>query len=307
MLSLVANVAQAGSRTYAAPLETAAWKVQQRGLLECALEHQIPFFGTARFVQEAGRKMHLELHSEHRFKASTLVRFLSENAPWSDTQIKRPLAQVRIASAQPLIKVSADASRRAYFDLRDGLEPNFYFKDPQDDLSQTRIRLSTARFRATEAAFQACVTQLYPQHYDDVSSARIFFGHDSEFPLVGAEEVLEPLLEYLKVDKGIQEIRLTGLTDATGRACYNRNLAQRRVDYVRDWLELSGVDPALIRERPIGEVSASAARQVETSAPSSKTGIIAFLGNLSGTRAKKPDPKIQRDPGSRVVIVEMIR
>lgn len=291
-LALLPMALNGAARNYGAGLDQASWQLTDNDPLSCAIEQQIPFFGSARFVQEAGRQMHLELQSESPFKASTLVQLLSQSAPWSDEQIRRPLAQIRIAAAQPMLKVSVLASRRAYFDLRQGLDASFRFRDPQDDLSDNEVRVSTVHFRAIDESFKDCIAALYPDNFDDVSSARVYFGHDSEFPIENGEAVLEPLLNYLAVDKSIKQIRLTGLTDTTGRICYNENLAKRRVQYVRDWLELAGVDPALLVNNALGEASMNAPQLA--------------LPSAIATHSKKGGAD-KRDPGRRVVIVEMIR
>ena len=61
------------------------------------------------------------------------------------------------------------------------------------------------------------------------------------------------MFDYLAVDDSISDILITGHTDRTGNACYNKGLSKRRALYVYDLLIALGIDAARLRLDYLGE------------------------------------------------------
>jgi outer membrane protein OmpA-like peptidoglycan-associated protein/tetratricopeptide (TPR) repeat protein len=84
----------------------------------------------------------------------------------------------------------------------------------------------------------------------------VFFGHDSATP--NSYEDLQ-YLEFLMKDNPGIKVEISGYTDNTGDATYNKSLSQRRADAVKDYLIEHGIDAFRVTssgygmENPIGD------------------------------------------------------
>ena len=112
----------------------------------------------------------------------------------------------------------------------------------------------TGRAKDGQPLFEQCVSNLYPETFDDIRSARIHFDHDDEFPRTDEEDnAFSGLYSYLKVDNNISKIVISGHADVSGAECYNDTLSSRRAWYVYDMLVSNGIDPSKIRVDYFGE------------------------------------------------------
>jgi len=255
LLGIAGLAVASGERRYISPMEESRWELTVDSPVLCQIEHQIPRFGRAVFLRQSGRALRLTLESAHEFTRGLKVALRSVTAQWRPLQTQALLANLEtLGGAGPLIDVADDAARRAYFELQQGFQPSLFFVDLQDGFNPVSVVLSTVGFRDVEAVFGQCMQRLYPLNFDDMRQASLYFDFDQEFPLDGEEErALEPLLEYLRIDPSVNRVVISGYTDPKGSRCYNRRLSQRRARYVYDYLELSGIDPAMLEVEYFGE------------------------------------------------------
>ena len=93
----------------------------------------------------------------------------------------------------------------------------------------------------------------------------VFFGHDSAVP--NNSEDLQ-YLEYLMKDNPGIKVEISGYTDSTGDAAYNKTLSQRRAEAVKDYLVEHGIDAFRVKatghgvENPIGDNSTRIGRRL---------------------------------------------
>ncbi len=248
------NVFAAADRVYISPMEDSKWVLSQDTRLNCAIEHVIPRFGKAVFYQESGRKLKLKFISNQHYKKNLKVSFRSVTASWKGIHTESDLASLKTSGGNPMVNVVNDAARQAYFELQQGFQPSLFFVDGEDGFHSVVVVLSTVNFRDVEASFNACLGKLYPDNFDDVKHAVVHFDFDEEFPRPGEEDrVLKRMLDYLKVDKSVTTIEVSGNTDYKGSECYNETLSARRAWYIYDYLVESGVDPKKLRIRFNGE------------------------------------------------------
>ena len=238
------GLGQAMERRYLAPLEDAHWDLTANSTLVCRLEHEIPRFGRAAFVHTAGRNLQLKLSTHHHFKAGTGVELRSEPSSWNAGRSTQLLAQFKTGSGNRLFKVPGDVAEQVFHKLREGYQPGFLFN--QD--SPLVASISNVRFAQAADQFEQCVARLHRDNFNDVSVSVIHFEPDAEFASLREEQTaFKRMLRYLKVDSSISEIVVTGHTDHTGLACYNRGLSERRANYVYDLLLARGIDSAKLR------------------------------------------------------------
>ena len=242
--------AQASERRYLASMDESSWQLSDNSAILCRLEHPIPRFGSAVFIQEAGRPLRLELHSRQRFKKGINVELRAETAGWKQRQTRTVIARFETSGRKTPFKISAEVAERTFYQLRQGLQPGFLFYDEKPLIAS----LSTVRFGEGEQAFSRCVEALHDTNYEDVRSSSIYFEPDHEFASLEQEDsAFDRMFDYLQIDDRINEIVVTGHTDKTGLACYNDGLSERRAWYVYDLLIAQGIDPQMLRVDYYGE------------------------------------------------------
>ncbi|MDH3219994.1 MAG: OmpA family protein [Gammaproteobacteria bacterium] len=242
--------AQSVERRYQASMDESSWKLTEHSPVACRIEHQIPLFGSAVFTQEAGRGLRLELNSRHRFGKGVNVELRSEATSWNAKTNPTVLARFETSGRRSLFRIPVGVAEQAFYELSRGSQPGFLFYDEQPLLAS----LSTVRFGEAEVAFKKCVEELHHLNFDDVRVSSIHFEPDNEFASVEQEETsFKRMLEYLKVDKSVSEIVVSGHADNTGLDCYNEGLSERRAWYVYDLLIALGIDSRLLRIAYFGE------------------------------------------------------
>lgn len=242
-------------RKYLAPMEDSFWKMTVETRLHCEMEHEIPRFGKAVFSRSAGRDLQLKLITHQRFNSGIAVDFLSESPHWKSKKTQLKLASLATGESDVLLDVGTRTAKHAYLELHDGFRPGFYFAPNKDLIDPTTVMMSTVRFRSVEPEFEQCISNLYFENFDDVNIASIHFEHDDEFPILEEEETaFKRIFDYMKVDKSINEIVVSGHADKTGAICYNDTLSERRALYVYDMLVAEGVDARMITLDYFGEL-----------------------------------------------------
>lgn len=231
-------------RLYMAPIEKSIWTMTKDSVLLCQIEHDIPKIGKAVFYQESGKKIKFKLLSEYRYQKGLDVDIQSITANWKERQSAAKLSKVKTTGNNALIKIEDTVARQAYYELQQGYHLDLSFVDDEDGANNVSIVVSTVNFRQVEKKFSACVMALHPDSFDDIKRALVHFDFDEEFPKIEEEDKsLKGMLDYLKVDKGVKTITVTGHTDYKGSICYNDTLSSRRAMYVYDFLLQSDVDP----------------------------------------------------------------
>ena len=237
--SFIFNHAYALERRYLASMEDSQWRLSDNSVTLCRLEHSIPRFGSAAFIQEPGRGLQLELISRHRFDKGINVELRSETNSWSNHQIRGVLARFEIGGGKKLLNIPTSVAEQTFDELSQGFQPGFLFYDDYPLIAS----LSTVRFGNMTAEFMHCVDQLHSDNFRDVRISHIHFGRDEEFASVEQEDsAFIKMFDYLAIDDSITEIVITGHTDKSGNVCYNDGLSERRAWYVYDLLIALGID-----------------------------------------------------------------
>jgi outer membrane protein OmpA-like peptidoglycan-associated protein len=249
------NAFASSDRIYMSPMEQSRWILTSNTAIRCEIVHDIPRFGKAVFYQESGRPLRLKIVSDHRYKKDMAVAFKSVTANWKGIHAEDDLGKLKTSgSNNPLLRVKSPVSRQAYFELQQGYQPSLFFVDDEDGFNSVAVILSTVRFRDVEADFGACINNLYPYNFDDISQARVHFDFDDEFPKEEEEErSLKKILDYLKLDKSVKTLVISGHADYKGTECYNDSLSARRAWYIYDYLVQSGVEPRRLQVKFFGE------------------------------------------------------
>ena len=249
------NALASPERMYMSTMEQSRWQLTVNSPVRCEIEHVIPRFGKALFYQESGRDLKLKFVSAHDYKKDMPVAFRSVTANWKGIHVQFPLADLKTTGGNsPLVDITSNAARQAYFELQQGNQPSLFFKDDEDGFNSVSVILSTVRFRDVEADFNQCLSQLYPYNFEDIRFAKVHFEFDDEFPLLEEEDrELSKVIEYLKIDPAVKKLVISGHADYKGSECYNDSLSARRAWYVYDYLIQNDIDPRLLQVEFYGE------------------------------------------------------
>jgi outer membrane protein OmpA-like peptidoglycan-associated protein len=252
---LLSGFVQASTdRIYMSPMEQSKWVMTQDSALLCQIEHDIPRFGKAIFYQHSGRPLKLRVETLNTYKKNINIAFRSVTANWKGIYTETEISSLKSIGQHELVHVNEDAARHAYFELQQGFQPSLFFTDDQDGFNSTAVIMSTVNFRDIEPDFGLCMSNLLPYNFEDIKSARVHFEFDDEFPKVEEEErALSKILNYIKLDKSVHTLLISGHADFKGSECYNETLSARRAWYVYDYLVQSGVDPRLLEVKFFGE------------------------------------------------------
>jgi len=241
-------------RKYLAPMEESFWRMTIASPLHCEMEHEIPRFGKAVFSRSAGRDLQLKLITHQRFSGGIAVEFLSESPHWKPVETQLKMASLATSDNDVLLDVGTSTAKYAYLELHDGFHPGFHFAPSKSLIDPTIVMMSTVRFRSVEPEFENCMNNLYFESFEDARISSIHFDHDDEFPREDEEDTaLLGMIDFLKVDKAVKEIIVSGHADMNGAICYNDTLSERRALYVYDMLVDYGIDPKMITLDYFGE------------------------------------------------------
>jgi outer membrane protein OmpA-like peptidoglycan-associated protein len=225
---------------YGADPASAAWQFEGSRTV-CRLTHEIPNFGEARFVQEAGSALAFDL-SAWRVGLTGEMDVSAETPPWLVSYPRsEPLGRVSVRAPHEVVAAAllAEAMLRA---LYRGEQP----KLASEDLS---VSLSAVGFRPTYDAYARCVSQLLPASFEQLERSVIAFAPDQSRLNDAGKARLDLIADYVRADPGVKHIQVEGHTDSSGRERKNRMLSEQRAKEVVDYLVAAGLDVEAIETR----------------------------------------------------------
>ena len=239
---------------YGADPAAAAWQFEG-SRTACRLTHEIPNFGEARFVQEAGRTLVFDL-SAWRVELKGEMDVNAETPAWLVSYPHtEPLGRVSVRSPHELgaAALLAEALLRA---LYRGEQPKF----ASDDVG---VSLSAVGFRPSYDAYARCVAQLFPASFKELERSAIAFAPDQSLISDAGKARLDLLADYVRADSSVKHVQVEGHTDSSGRERTNRMLSEQRAKAVVDYLVAAGLDVESIDMRFHGSRFPAATNKTE--------------------------------------------
>lgn len=241
----------AGTQYFQAALESSAWQVET-GPDHCALTHDIPRFGRARFEQRAGRRLQFALFADQPPVDDSEARIVSVPPSWKYGSAERELGRVKLIRGKTPLRVPREQALRLYYELEQGMAPAFLYQDWADRRDNVEVRLSPVRFREALPAFLACTEKLVYLDFEVVSEKTVYFATDSVRLSRAARRLLEQVARDYRT-YGRLRIVLGGHADERGSDDYNMALSRRRAAMVARYLASRGVPRKAIESRFFGE------------------------------------------------------
>jgi len=238
----VALTAEAALEFGAVPA-AALWQFSG-GRTECRLTHEIPNFGEARFIQEAGGPLGFGIVS-WRVAMFGAMDITSDMPAWSaGYPHSEPLGRIDVRAAQDLM-IEAPLAEVILRALYRGEQPRLAGTD-------LNVAISAVNFRPVYDAYARCVAQLLPASFKQLQSTVVGFAPDVAEIDDLAKARLDLIAAYMRSDQSVSRVLIDGHTDSSGRERKNRMLSERRAKAVADYLAAAGCDSESIETRSHG-------------------------------------------------------
>lgn len=254
LLMVLAWPSLAAVRQYGAGLTDSQWKLDAATPLQCRVSHEIPRFGVAHFVSEAGKVTNVSFNLDMRVAATRKgsAELVTVPPRW------HPGDQSATLGAMTLYR-QFDGSLQdkvvwqMLSELEKGWQPTFFYRDFLNSRDQVAVALSSVKFRPVYDQFLGCVSQLLPFSFDDISMTVLSYELQSTELTLESKRKLAMVTEYLKADKSVELLMVDAYSDSYGGRWMNQQLSEKRAAAVADLLKESGVDPAQIVAEGHGE------------------------------------------------------
>jgi outer membrane protein OmpA-like peptidoglycan-associated protein len=238
-------------QTFQSSWEKSSWRVDAEPG-RCALTHDIPRFGQARFEQRSGGRLVFALQADQPPVRDQSARIISEAPPWKHQTGSAPLGDFRLQQGKTPIQLPRDQALRIYAELEKGMKPVFEFADWGDGRDQVQVVLSPVRFREALPEFLTCTAGLIYLDFEPLDEKRVYFSTNSDHLSRETRRVLEKVARAYRKKRDFR-IVLGGHSDARGAADYNMQLSRSRTDMVARFLRSRGVAAKAIEPRYFGE------------------------------------------------------
>ncbi len=247
----VSQLAYGHVQKFQSSWEHSSWKVDA-GPRTCALIHDIPRFGQARFEQQSGQRLNFSLHVLQPPVRDQSAQVYAQAPPWKFPQVSHPLGDFQLKQGKTPLRLPRDQALRIYYELEQGMQPVITFTDWGDGKDQVQVALLPVRFREVLPEFLACTAGLLYLDFEPISEQTVFFATDSDRLSRATRRVLENVARgYRK--QGKVRIVLGGHADERGTSVYNVQLSSRRANMVARYLRSRGVPARAINTQVYGE------------------------------------------------------
>lgn len=248
---LLSTVLSATTQQFQDSWERSSWKVES-GPGQCALTHDIPNFGQARFEQASGHRLQFSLHADQPLERDRTALLLSEAPPWNHAADRRELGSFDMKQGNTPLRVPRDQAMLIYSELEHGMQTVIIFTDRGDVQEQARVALLPVRFREALPEFLECRAGLLHLDFEPTSEKEVYFSTNSDRLSRAARRTLEQIARDYRKRKDFR-IVLGGHADARGEADYNMDLSRRRTAMTARFLRSRGVAARAIESRNFGE------------------------------------------------------
>lgn len=218
---------------FQAPVTDTNWHVIESPL-ECSLMQTIPSFGQAGFYRRNGQSLQLKFVTDSLPAQKKDVHFEMSAAPWQNTDQFDTLVTLPTISGQREFIVDGVLAQQALSKMQDGRFPIIRYHS-QSYNGETTVKLSTVKFNDSLPAFQQCLSNLYPDSFDEIKKLTVYFESEKANLDKASIKALTRVADYVKVDDSVSQIIITSHTDSFGRKRLNVPLSEARAKTIRDF------------------------------------------------------------------------
>lgn len=232
--------------TYSNHINPSKWKASA-SVMECRLEHAVPYFGQAVFRTRAGERSGFFLNTKSpRFKAGEAL--LNTRAPlWfneSERDRDELLGQVPVKKGNWPLWLDNAWAERLLSELNDGRELSIFqphWFDPPKQYPSV-LAISNIGFREAYREYLNCLSGLLPANFDQLKRTALYFDVDVGDELSHREmKKLDHILALVKHDDSLRRFYIDGHASSEGNRTENFELSKSRAEFVAGYLKRRGM------------------------------------------------------------------
>ncbi|QSX35788.1 flagellar protein MotY [Shewanella sedimentimangrovi] len=251
---LMPAMASAELRHYVANLDESQWRLSAASPIMCRLEHDIPAYGKAVFTSQASKELNLAFSLDMWSKpdAATSATLMSRAPAWRPGVNSHPITELRYQKY-----FSGEVPKKAAWsmltELERGMEPTFYYADWYNNESKVAVGLSSANFKRKYNEFKACLANLLPYSFEDISFTVLNFESGGSELSRFSKQQLSRIQEYLSYDPEVQLVLIDAYTDSYGGRTVNKKVSDQRADSIKSYFLEKGIPDDRIMTMGHGE------------------------------------------------------
>jgi outer membrane protein OmpA-like peptidoglycan-associated protein len=219
---------------YAAGFIEATWETRS-SRLQCRLEQEIPAYGRAQFVRDAGLQTRLHIHADHGARSRIEAELVSEPGAWMHGAQPQRLGKVKRYIGQMAFRFNSNMSNRLIGELEQGRLPTLAYNEHSAG-GKVKIKLSGINFRPALEEFRRCNAALIPIDYHRASNTTVLFKSGEMALTAAGRRQLMAVADYVQNDQSINLISIEGFSDNIGTRGENYQLSRERAEAVLEYL-----------------------------------------------------------------------
>lgn len=239
---------------YQAQASDSRWSVEG-SVFNCALSHDIPYYGSAVFSHRAGEPAKFILHEITPRMNGGKAQLQSLRPHWKSFGHEKDYGLVSVHKGKTPLHLNWKAANWMLTELHDGMNlvatrrPWYLGNDEQS----MEVVINPANFAAAYEQYLACQQSLLPVNFDQIARTKIYFASGKEDLPASEKRKLDHIALYVKHDPSVSAYIIDGHTDAQGRRDDNLTLSQMRAEQVTLYLTSRGIDKDQVTVRWHGE------------------------------------------------------
>jgi outer membrane protein OmpA-like peptidoglycan-associated protein len=224
---------------YGATIDGTEWQLTPAALV-CRLTQAVPGYGVLGFEQQAGDATRFFLESLRPATRKGSVALATKAPFWRPGMREVDLGEAACQTGRRPIDLDADWANRLIDHLQTGafIEMSMHAWSDAADLT---VVVSSVHFQQAYEGFIACQGGLFPSNFEQLRNTT--FRYDTNvWGLSRADkDRLDLIVDYMKLDPLVHQIRIHAHTDNQGRKGHNWELSRLRGQAVVDYLKRRGL------------------------------------------------------------------
>lgn len=245
---------QAAMRQYSASVEASKWMMQTNNRLTCALQHELPGYGSALFTSMASKQLNMEFELDMKLlpKRFGTAAVYSTPPRWMPGKMQRKIADMTLRT-QYNGDLPENVAWTMLSELEKGFWPTLYYQDWYNKSDRVVVSLNASNFYPQYQEFVDCVANLLPYSFEDISYTILTYEKNSTNLTRYSERQLNMIGEYLKEDTSLDLVLIDGYADSYGGRWNNEQLSKRRATQIKSYFTAMGVEESRINVTGHGE------------------------------------------------------
>ncbi len=241
-------------KRYMATPQQSQWEMETNTPLECRLVHPIPHYGDAEFSSRASKKIVLdfELKMLRPMGATRNVSLISMPPPWRPGENADRITNLKFFK-QFDGYVGGQTAWGILSELEKGRYPTFSYQDWQSRDQHIQVALSSVLFKQQYTAFSACIAQLLPYSFEDISFTILHYERQGDQLSKASQKRLSQIAEYIRHNDDIDLVLVSTYTDSSSGKSVSQDQSERRAEYLRNYFKELGLPEDRIQVQGYGK------------------------------------------------------